>query len=67
MLNISHQQPEKLHVFGHQPTFDNMLSQGPPQKQRCEMKAFAPKNSRSTKLVLRHLVAWYELVDLVKM
>ena len=32
VLNISPQQPTKLHVFG-QPTFDNMLSQGPPPKR----------------------------------
>ena len=35
--------PKKLHVFGHQPTFDNMLSQAPPQKQRLELKTFTPR------------------------
>ena len=34
VLNISRQRPNKLHVFGRQPTFDNMLSQGPPPEAK---------------------------------
>ena len=40
VLNISRQRPKKLLVFGRQPTFDNMLSQGPLSKRIYTLTIF---------------------------